>query len=78
MKAFELLKVNESLLKAMDKVSLSISDVKYIDMLKEFEKMKQEGCKKTYIVQVLSDKYEIAERTFYRVIDKLTQDVALA
>ena len=78
MKAFELLKVNESLLKAMDNMSLSINDVKYINMLREYETMMSEGLKKTYIVQMLADKYEIAERTLYRVIDKLMQEVKIA
>lgn len=78
MKAFELLKVNESLLKAMDDLSLSINDVKYIKMLREYEDMMTEGLKKTYIVQTLADKYEIAERTLYRVIDKLMQEVNIA
>jgi hypothetical protein len=78
MKAFELLKVNESLLKAMDDLSLSINDVKYIKMLREYEDMMTEGLKKTYIVQTLADKYEIAERTLYRVIDKLMQEVKIA
>lgn len=77
MKAFELLKVNESLLKAMDDLSLSINDVKYIKMLREYEDMMTEGLKKTYIVQTLADKYEIAERTLYRVIDKLMQEVKI-
>lgn len=78
MKAFELLKVNESLLKAMDGLSLSINDVKYIGMFQEYERMMSEGLKKTYIVQTLADKYDIAERTLYRVIDKMMQDVKIA
>lgn len=78
MKAFELLKVNESLLKTMEGYSLSIGDVKYINLLRDYEKMSTEGLKKTYIVQSLADKYEIAERTLYRVIDKLMQDVVIA
>ena len=78
MKAFELLKVNESLLKAMEKYSLSISDVKYINLLRDYESMNKDGLKKTYIVQVLADKYEIAERTLYRAIDKLMQEIDVA
>ena len=78
MKAFELLKLNESLLKTMDDLSLSINDVKYVELLRDYERMVLEGNKKTYIVQTLADKYDIAERTLYRVIDKLMQDVAIA
>lgn len=77
MKAFELLKVNESLLKVMDGLSLAISDVKYIDLVSDFQEMASRGEKKTYIVQVLSDKYDVAERTIYRVVDKLLSDIAV-
>ena len=78
MKAFELLKANESMLRVMDGFSLSIHDVRYVDMLREYERMMADGVKKTYVVQVLADKYDIAERTLYRVIDRLMQDVTVA
>lgn len=77
MKAYELLNINESLLKVMDSLSLAISDVKYVPVIKEYIRLMGEGNKKTYVVQVLSDKYDIAERTLYRVVDKMMGDVEL-
>lgn len=77
MKAYELLNINESLLKVMDSLSLAISDVKYVPVIKEYLRLMGEGNKKTYVVQVLSDKYDIAERTLYRVVDKMMGDVEL-
>lgn len=77
MKAYELLNINESLLKVMDSLSLAITDVKYIPVIKEYLKLMGEGNKKTYVVQVLSDKYDIAERTMYRVLDKMMGEVVI-
>lgn len=77
MKAFELLKVNESLLRAMDGHSLAINDVRYIDMMSEFMTMTKDGYKKTYIIQHLADKYDLAERTLYRVIERMMQEIEL-
>lgn len=77
MKAYELLNINESILKLMDSMSLAIADVKYVPVIKEYIQMMGEGNKKTYVVQVLSDKYEIAERTLYRVVDKMLSDVVI-
>ena len=77
MKAYELLNINESLLKVMDSLSLAISDVKYVPVIKDYLRLMGEGNKKTYVVQVLSDKYDIAERTLYRVVDKMMGDVEL-
>lgn len=75
MKAYELLKVNESLLRTMDGASLAIGDVKYIELISEFERLTVAGEKKTYIIQLLADKFNIAERTIYRIIERLMQDV---
>ena len=77
MKAYELLNINESLLKVMESLSLAITDVKYIPVIKEYLKLMGEGNKKTYVVQVLSDKYDIAERTMYRVLDKMMGEVVI-
>lgn len=77
MKAYELLNINESLLKVMESLSLAISDVKYVPVIKEYIRLMGEGNKKTYVVQVLSDKYDIAERTLYRVVEKMMGDVEL-
>lgn len=77
MKAYELLNINESLLKVMDSLSLAISDVKYVPVIKEYLRLMGEGNKKTYVIQVLSDKYDIAERTLYRVVEKMMGDVEL-
>ena len=59
----------------MDSLSLAISDVKYVPVIKEYIRLMGEGNKKTYVVQVLSDKYDIAERTLYRVVEKMMGDV---
>ena len=77
MKAYELLNINESILKLMDSMSLAIADVKYVPVIKEYIQMMGEGNKKTYVVQVLSDKYEIAERTIYRLVDRLLCDIVI-
>ena len=61
MKAYELLILNKSLLQMM-------GDQEYVRLSKE-------GHKKTYIMQYLSDEYNIAERTIYRIIDKFSSKV---
>ena len=44
---------------------------------KEYSLMIKEGHKKTYIMQYLSDQYNISERMVYNVIDKLSSNVDL-
>ena len=72
MKAYELLILNKSLLQMMGDASLDVGDVKYIPVYQEYVRLSKEGHKKTYIMQYLSDEYNIAERTIYRIIDKFS------
>ena len=75
MNAYELLILNRNILQAMDGVSLDVGDVKYIHVYQDYVRLSQEGHKKTYIMQYLSDEYNIAERTIYRIIDKFSTTV---
>ena len=75
MKAYELLILNKSLLQMMGDASLDVGDVKYIPVYQEYLRLSKEGHKKTYIMQYLSDEYNIAERTIYRIIDKFSSKV---
>lgn len=77
MKAYELFKINESLLKVMDGLALAIADVKYIGLVEDFVRLMGEGHKKTYVVQILTDKYDVAERTVYRIVDKMLTEVSV-
>ena len=75
MKAYELLCVNKNMLKLMAESSLDIADIKYLEMYKDYQRLSSEGHKKAYIMQYLSDEYNISERTIYRVIDRLSVDI---
>ena len=75
MNAYELLILNRNILQVMDGVSLDVGDVKYILVYQDYVRLSQEGHKKTYIMQYLSDEYNIAERTIYRIIDKFSTTV---
>ena len=49
-----------------------------LPMYREYMRMMQEGHKKTYIVQYLSDEYDISCRNVYRVIEKFSSDVDMS
>ena len=68
MKAYELLYINRNTLRIMSEMSLDASDIKYLEMYKDYTRLTAEGHKKAYIMQYLADEYSISERTIYRVI----------
>ena len=77
MKAYELLYINRNTLRIMSEMSLDASDIKYLEMYKDYTRLTAEGHKKAYIMQYLADEYSISDRTIYRVIDRLSVDVSI-
>ena len=77
MTGYELLAVNANLLKKMQSAALSVDDIKYMEMYREYERLRNEWHKKTYIMQYLSDEYEVSERTVYRIVDRFSATIAI-
>lgn len=79
MTTYELLKANENLISMMQQLmhqyGVTVSDIRYLEMYKEYIRMVDEGHKITYIIAYLSDEYKISNSTVYRVIDKFSSDV---
>ena len=74
MRVIEILKLSFPILETLHKKGISVSDCKYMEMYNEYEKMKSEGNKTTYIVAVLSSKYGVCERKIYKIIKRLGND----
>lgn len=75
MKIYELLQFNKELLKRLCFAGIKPEDYKYADLFADYDRLRQEGEKKTYIVAYLSDKYGISERKVYSVINHLSQEL---
>ena len=75
MTVYEFICTHESALKQIVNMSVKPSDVRYIEMYKDYERMKAEGHKTTYIIQYLSDEYEADARTIYRVIGRFSKNI---
>lgn len=77
MTGYEVLSVNRSMFEVMANAAIHVSDIKYLDMYKEYEKMKKEGHKVTYIAYYLSEEYNVDKATFFRVVKKLNKEIEL-
>lgn len=73
----ELIKVNESLIRIMCDNGIDTCIVKHLEMYNDYKRLTKEGHKKTYIVGYLSDVYGVNERTVYRVVGKMNQEVKI-
>lgn len=75
MTTFELLKSNENLLRLIVENRITLTDVAHLQIFAQYEKMKEEGHKVSYIMIHLADKYGMTDRGVYKVIKRLSKVV---
>lgn len=61
MKVVDLLKISRDLLKLLHENGISVGDYLYLPLLADYQEMKCSGDKTSYIVLMLSKKYEMCE-----------------
>lgn len=77
MRTYEFVMTHKGVLEQMANLSIKPGDVKYLELYKEYMRLDKEGHKKTYIIQYLSDEYNVDERTIYRVVNRFSQEVEI-
>ena len=73
MTIYELLSLNKDLLRYLSETGIRVKDYRYVYLFRDYTKMKRDGCKTTYAVAVLAEKYGICERKVYDVIRRLQE-----
>ena len=71
---YELLELSEKPLKLLQDACISVKDVKYISLYREFKSEVRKGIKVSYMAYHLSKKYGISERKVYYIIKKFSKD----
>lgn len=74
MNIYEILSLNRELLEKLHDFGITTEDYKYVEIYNEYVKLRSCGCKVTYIVAVLSNKFNISERKVYKIISKMQKD----
>ena len=74
MKVVEILKLGQKWLELLQNACISMKDCRFIDLYDEYEKMIEAGEKITYVVIILSEKYNISIRQVYYIIRKFSSD----
>lgn len=69
------MKISSDTLYLLSENDIKMSDVKYLDMYSEYEKMMAKSLKVTYIVEHLSDKYNVSIAQVYRIIKRLKRTI---
>lgn len=71
MRAIELVKFCDKILKSLSNSGIRTTDYRYVQMFDDYEQMLADGHKTTYIVLCLAERYKISERGVYRVLNRL-------
>lgn len=75
MNVYEFLNTHKEVMEQLQSLPVQPSDVRYLELYKEYNRLMKEGHKKTYVLQYLSDEYSVDERTIYRVVKKFSTEV---
>ncbi|MBQ3679831.1 MAG: hypothetical protein IJP79_07175 [Paludibacteraceae bacterium] len=75
MKVIEILRFNREILERLSKNDIRTDDWEYVEMFNEYEQLRKEGEKVTWIIDTLSEKYGCSERSIHRIISRFRNDV---
>lgn len=75
MKAIDILTCAESVCRILGRNDIDPKDVRYIDLFRDWVRMKMEGHKYQYIVYYLSTEYDVSETSVYRIVKRLEKDI---
>ena len=77
MNATELLRVNKTFVDVVLKNNITLTDVRYIDLVCQYDEMVQQGEKKTYIKAKLAEAYGTSVRNIERTLKRMRRKVRI-
>ena len=77
MTEYDLIKAAESILGMLAKNNVDVKDVNHIEMYEEYNRLKSEGHKISYITFYLSQQYDIGQATVYRVVKRMEKNMTI-
>ena len=75
MKVHEVIRNNADMLRSLARAGVAIEDVKYIPLWLDYDRLRADGLKISYIVAHLCDEYAVSERTVYRIVGRFSREV---
>lgn len=75
MTQYEILTAAESLCRMLTAKKIKPEDVQYLQMYSDYQRMKKEGHKVSFITYWLGEQYGCSERTVIRVINRMGRSI---
>ena len=67
----------QSICTTLDKNEIKVTDVRYVEMYQEWQRMKQEGHKWDWTMYWLGKQYEMSEASVWRIIKRLDREIEM-
>lgn len=77
MSVYELLKLNESLLRVMAASGVDIDLVKAVDAYEEYRRLAVQGLKKEYVYAMVGERFGLSRTTIFRLVRRMEGDISL-
>lgn len=77
MTRYDLLKMNQSVLKIFIDNKIDMKDVERLQIFEEYTDMRNRGEKYGYVIHYLAEKYKCAPRSILNIAKRMTSDVTL-
>lgn len=77
MQVINLVKIFAEIMKLMSNYDIKAEDYKFIDLFSDYSNMVNDGLKVSYVVSVLSEKYNISEASVYRILRKFKRTIRM-
>lgn len=75
MKVIDVLVMAESICKLLADNCIAPTDVRYIELYRDWVRMRAEGHKYSYIVYYLSIQYDVSESSVNRIVKRMDKEV---
>ena len=77
MKAIDILSLAQGICTTLDKNEIKVTDVRYVEMYQEWQRMKQEGHNWDWIMYWLGKQYDLSEASVWRILKRLDREIEM-
>lgn len=75
MKAVDILELAQPIIEKLLKVDVNPKDIQYLELYKDYSRLKEEGHKITWIHNVLSEEHDVSIRNIKYIVKRLEAKV---
>ena len=77
MKAIDILSLAEGIITTLDRNDIKTADVRYVQMYRDWHRMRQEGHKWDWIMYWLGREYDLSEASVWRILKRMDKEIEM-